>query len=440
MLAELITSAVAGGVVGIAQFQKSNIRDDHKKIQLIAKNCGLVAKDGSEIRIHRKSKNKNNNSTEYVYQMPQGMSSKQFQEKLDHFQDGLNIKKSVLNLTVQDIKEIKLRRDIVDQIKKLMNNKQKLRKEVEISFDGMLKFRVYNEQLTSDYTFKQAMESNYLGWQVPIGIDRSGKLIKHDFEVIPHMALGGATRMGKSNFLNSLIITLLKTHGEDVQFYLVDLKGGIELSDYEDIKQTVKVAYEPEEAKEVLEKAYNSMVQMQKRIRKLNKKKIQQTNIAQRSFVIIDECGELNPDEAITKEEKKLKQECQTFMSKISRLGAGCGFFLVLATQYGTGDVIPRQCKQNSDAKLCFRVRNATASNVVLDEEGAEKLPLIKGRAIYQTDKRHIVQTPLIESDDIQDTIKINIRSRKDDRSEKSITTNAERRRYTPVFEETALS
>lgn len=98
-------------------------------------------------------------------------------------------------------------------------------------------------------------------------------------------------------------------------------------------------------------------------------------------------------------------------MSQISRLGAGLGFRLVLATQYPTGDVIPRQCKQNSDAKLCFRVQSSTASRVVLDETGAEQLPQIKGRAIYQTaDKRVIVQTPLITPDEIQSTIDPHIR------------------------------
>jgi S-DNA-T family DNA segregation ATPase FtsK/SpoIIIE len=68
--------------------------------------------------------------------------------------------------------------------------------------------------------------------------------------------------------------------------------------------------------------------------------------------------------------------------------------------------VIPRQCKQNSDAKISFRVQSATASRVVLDETGAENLPQIKGRAIYQTaDKREILQTPLMTSEIILKTL-----------------------------------
>lgn len=97
-------------------------------------------------------------------------------------------------------------------------------------------------------------------------------------------------------------------------------------------------------------------------------------------------------------------------MSQVARIGAGLGYRQVLATQYPTGDVIPRQCKQNSDAKLCFRVQSGVASKVVLDEVGAEELPQIVGRAIYQTaDRRQIVQTPMIETKTIKQAIQPHI-------------------------------
>ncbi|MEH7121207.1 hypothetical protein V7128_27960 [Neobacillus vireti] len=179
----------------------------------------------------------------------------------------------------------------------------------------------------------------------------------------------------------------------------------MELCDYENVKQTISIAYEPEEALETLANAYNLMREKQDILRKAGKKNVKDAGITERHFIIIDEVGELNPVEAVSKEEKELKRACQKYMSQISRLGAGLGFRLILATQYGTGDIIPRQCKQNSDAKLCFRVQSGVASRVVLDSDGAEALPKIKGRAIYQMDERVIVQTPLITSDDIKNTI-----------------------------------
>jgi DNA segregation ATPase FtsK/SpoIIIE, S-DNA-T family len=157
---------------------------------------------------------------------------------------------------------------------------------------------------------------------------------------------------------------------------------------------------------QTLQLAYDEMRAMQKRVRALGKKNVQEAGIKERYFIVIDEVGELNPAEAIGKADKALKSECQTLMSQIARLGAGLGFRQILATQYPTGDVIPRQCKQNSDAKLSFRVQSATASRVVLDETGAELLPQIKGRAIYQTaDQREILQTPLISTEMIRETL-----------------------------------
>lgn len=249
------------------------------------------------------------------------------------------------------------------------------------------------------------------GWKIPVGqIRENNELILHDFETIPHLVLGGATRYGKSNFLNMLITTLLITQPDNVKFSLIDLKGGVEFSDYENIKQVVNIAYEPEEAEEALKAVIEEMKKKQRQFRGRGFKNVQEANDCSRHFIIIDEVGELNVAEAVTKEEKALKEACQTYMSQIARLGAGLGFRQILATQYPTGDVIPRQCKQNSDAKLCFRVQNGTASRVVLDEIGAEELPEIRGRAIYQTaSKRQILQTPIIETKEIKKAIQPHI-------------------------------
>ncbi len=232
-----------------------------------------------------------------------------------------------------------------------------------------------------------------------------------------------------------IIVSLLKSNPEHVRFFHIDLKGGIELCDYESIKQTLSIAYEPEEALHTLQTAYLKMREVQKLVKSKGKKNVQEANIKERHFVIIDEVGELNPQEAVTSGEKRLKQECQTIMSQIARLGAGLGFRLIVATQYPTGDVIPRQVKQNSDAKLSFRVQSATASRVVLDETGAELLPQIRGRAIYQTaDKREILQTPLISSDIIHETIAPHI-IKKEDKFE-SQTVESTERTNTVTFEE----
>ena len=244
-------------------------------------------------------------------------------------------------------------------------------------------------------------------WQVHIGVNEQREQILLDFAKTPHVSLGGGTRYGKSNLLNSMIVSLLTSKPRDVKFTLIDLKGGIELGGYETVKQVTGVAYEPAEALQMLSRVYDLMKDTQAELRRSKRRKVTD----KKHFVIIDEVGELNPAEAIDKEEKQLKVACQRYMSQIARLGAGLGFHLVLATQYPTGDVLPRQCKQNSDAVISFRVRSAVASKVILDQQGAETLPDIKGRAIFiQGTNTHVVQTYRIKEQQIRHAIKNNKR------------------------------
>ncbi|WP_130067462.1 FtsK/SpoIIIE domain-containing protein [Bacillus albus] len=244
-------------------------------------------------------------------------------------------------------------------------------------------------------------------WQVPIGVNEQREQILLDFAKTPHVSLGGGTRYGKSNLLNSIIVSLLTSKPRDVKFTLVDLKGGIELGGYETVKQVTGVAYEPDEALQMLSRVYDMMKATQVELRRSKRRKVTD----KKHFIIIDEAGELNPNEAIDREEKLMKVACQKYMSQIARLGAGLGFHLILATQYPTGDVLPRQCKQNSDAVISFRVRSAVASKVILDSGGAEELPDIKGRAIFiQGANTHLVQTYRVNEQQIRHTIKNNKR------------------------------
>ncbi len=398
--------------------RKGLVTNDSGKIQRIISLSGLNVRDGKDVLTTQLIRKKQYEwGWEYSYRIPLGRSYEDYLAKQRVLEDGLNNRRQ--RITFADLKALQLDGNIIENLKNLWTNKLTERKEIEIIFDGLLKIRVYNEPLPSEVPYVPGAN-----WSVPIGVTRDRNTFKfHDFERIPHVVLGGATRYGKSNFINTMITSLLQSNPDHLRLHLIDLKGGVELCDYENIQQTVSIAYEPEEALNTLRTAYEEMRELQMRLRVLGKKNVQEAGIKERHFVIIDEVGELNPSEAVTREEKSLKLECQTLMSQIARLGAGLGFRQILATQYPTGDCIPRQCKQNSDAKIAFRVQSATASRVVLDESGAELLPQIKGRAIYQTaDKREILQTPLITTEIIQGTIRPYIAEKEAKAIDKEIT------------------
>ncbi|WP_144511635.1 FtsK/SpoIIIE domain-containing protein [Bacillus sp. FJAT-22090] len=431
MLFELLTTSLMGGIALKAYSKRKGLAtNDSGKIQRILSLSGLNVKDGKETLTTQLIRKKQYEwGWEYKYRIPLGRSFEDYLNKKNVIEDGLNNRRK--RITINDFKEIQLDENIFKNIQHLLTNKLMEKREIELTFDGLLVLRVYDNPLPTHVPFCAGE-----GWKVPVGVTRMKNEFKyHDFEKISHVALGGATRYGKSNFINSMITSLLQSNPEHVKFYLIDLKGGIELSDYEKLSQTVSIAYEPEEALLTLQAAYDEMRRLQAIMKALGKKNVQEAGIKERYFVIIDEVGELNPSESVTNAEKKLKQECQTIMSQIARLGAGLGFRQILATQYPTGDVIPRQCKQNSDAKLSFRVQSAVASRVVLDSEGAEELPQIRGRAIYQTaDKREILQTPLITSEIIQKTIAPHIVEKEEIILEKE-TINKSRRTNTITFE-----
>ncbi|AGE60829.1 FtsK/SpoIIIE-like protein [Bacillus phage Eoghan] len=428
MIIELLTCSAFGGLAATAFLKKNAITNDSQKIHKIFTLSGLNVKDGDRVLTPQLVRKIDHSwGTEYKYRLPLGRSFQDFEQKQNVIQDGLNNRRS--HFKPFDLKGVSLDRNFIKSLREVTRKRLSATKEVELSFDGLLSLKVYNEALPKLVEYGDSGK----GWSVPMGINRGAGSVMHDFESIPHMVIGGATRYGKSNLINGIITSLTRNNPDHVHFHLIDLKGGIELGAYENMSQTSSVAFEPEEALNTLRGAYEAMRGIQTSLRGLGKKNVQEANIKDRHFIIIDEVGELNPSEAVSKEEKKIKEECQKYMSQIARLGAGLGFRQILATQYTTGDVIPRQCKQNSDAKVCFRVQSEVASRVTLDSSGAEKLPEVRGRALYQTaDKRRTIQTYYIKPDQIKITIDKHYKERKVD----PIETQPETRKHTVIIEE----
>jgi S-DNA-T family DNA segregation ATPase FtsK/SpoIIIE len=102
-----------------------------------------------------------------------------------------------------------------------------------------------------------------------------------------------------------------------------------------------------------------------------------------------------------------MKNQCEVILSRIARIGGALGYRLIYATQTPYSEVLNHNIKQNCDAKLCFKLQTDKASEVVLGEgiTDAHHLPFIKGRGVYLTDRKHIVQTPMIENDYIEGVI-----------------------------------
>lgn len=404
MLLELLATTSMAGVAGASYVMKNRgASSDHEKIVEIAREAGLTTKKGG-IRIYRKSRNKEKQYTEYVYKLPLGLSLKQFQEKLHLFEDGLNIK-SKRELRLSNVKELKEMNwgNLVDLSKQLQDTffpHVHVTKHVELSYDGMLKFTVYEKELERFVPYTQELLEKTRHWEIPIGLDLNGWHI-HDFEKMQMMVVAGMTRYGKTVFLKSIIATLIHNEPDNVEFTLIDLKGGLAFNRFFRCKQVKTVAKNAKETLAALKAIHKEMLMQQRIFLRNGWEDIGEAGYKKRHFVIIDEGAEIAGFA-----DKDTREQCTHLVGEIARIGAGLGYRVVFCTQYPTSDVFPRSIKSNISASISFRLKTATQSMVVLDRPGANDLPVgQKGRAIYQTDQDVIVQTPFITNEFIDEII-----------------------------------
>lgn len=401
----IVETALGLGVLGVAQYLKSGIGSDKQKLDRLFRKAGLFVKYNGKEDTPRLLRSANKDRyTEYVYRIPEGLSSKDFIKKKQVIEDGLNSSKSIRSFTLSDLRSFDFNGDISKQIISLGKEKRAL-KEVHITFERVLTLRVYHSPLTDFLVFEDAPKCK--NWEVPIGITRTEKL-KHDFDKIMHMVVAGTTRYGKSIFLKNVITTLLINRPEDVSFTLIDLKGGLTFSRYRSCPQVQPIASDAFESLEALEVINQQMDEVMAYLKKEGFENMQEACINKRHFIIVDEGAELSPGIEKDPELKKIKNQCEVILSRVARIGGALGYRLIYATQTPYSEVLNHNIKQNCDAKLCFKLQTDKASEVVLGEgiTDAAHLPFIKGRGVYLTDRKYIVQTPLIENDFIEGVVK----------------------------------
>ncbi|WP_018934326.1 FtsK/SpoIIIE domain-containing protein [Gracilibacillus lacisalsi] len=277
-----------------------------------------------------------------------------------------------------------------------------LNKSVEIVMKNKLYITVYQEDLKSKYNYAFTKID---GWQLPIGYAVGAKVIYHDFDKIPHATVAGMTRQGKTVLLKLILAHLIYNHPEDVEFYVIDLKGGLEFSRYQKLKQVKQVASNVDDAYQLLQQINKKIKSDMQHFKNKGYSNVLDTNINKRTFIITDEAAELTPAAHHDRETKNKFRYCQQVLSEICRVAGALGYRNIFCTQYPTADTLPRQIKQNSDVKISFRLPTEVASRVAIDEKGAEELN-VPGRAIYRTHEKQIIQVPFISDKTILDELR----------------------------------
>ena len=276
-------------------------------------------------------------------------------------------------------------------IDKISNIPIKIENDVKGSLPDKLGFlEMYNvsklDQLNIINRWKTSPVVNSLA--APVGIDANGNILYldlHEKKHGPHGLIAGMTGSGKSEFIVTYILSLAINYSPDeVQFVLIDYKGGGLAGAFENRKTGIKLPHLVGTITNLDKSEMNRTLvsiksELQRRQRKFNEAKEQldtgsmdiykYQNLVREGrlkesmshlFIICDEFAEL-------------KAQQPDFMDELvsaARIGRSLGIHLILATQKPSG-VVDEQIWSNSKFKVCCKVQTADDSNEMIRKPDA---------------------------------------------------------------------
>lgn len=211
---------------------------------------------------------------------------------------------------------------------------------------------------------------------VTMGKDIEGNIVLADLAKMPHLLIAGATGMGKSVCINSMLMSLIyKSSPEDVRLIMVDPKS-VELDVYNGLPHLlVPVVCDPKKAAGALQWAVTEMEKRYALLREQGVRNIDGYNkIAEqnedmqkmsRIVIIIDEMADLMMTSP---------KEVENTISRLAAMARAAGMHMVLATQRPSVDIITGTIKANVPSRVAFAVASGVDSKIILDEGGAEEL------------------------------------------------------------------
>jgi len=272
--------------------------------------------------------------------------------------------------------------------------------ELEIYQNGkIIKIVAYNSPLPNYVKFSKPDYSKLKGI-IPLLLGESVRGTEIvDLTELPHLLVGGETKGGKSTLLN-LIINYL-SHNALVDLHVIDF-AGVELNYLQ--AYNIPVADHQGAAIAKINSLKTLWQQRKKLFMAAGTKDIQlynrrnPTNQLKYNVLIIDELSIFRERPGQEKEEKKILQAAMADLCDLGSIGRKYGIHLILATQKPSADVVPGLLKDNIPASIAFPIKTVFGSMSILGHGGAQHLPRIRGRCIYQYDgERHLQVTHLTE-------------------------------------------
>lgn len=223
------------------------------------------------------------------------------------------------------------------------------------------------------------------GLKVFLGITALGQKVHIDFHSTPHMKDGGVTGAGKTTALELILGQLVATKApRELSIHIIDFKRGASFAHFSSAPQVHSISYDERAALGVLlnlAEIQNDRLDACRNARAGFRPVPQFPAI----FLVVDEGAEIAPKYAFDKEQAKLRQNILSVISTLTRVGREPNLHVLFATQRPSDDTLPVAIRGQMDATIALRTQNELDSKIILREHGAELIPNIKGRAIFQT-------------------------------------------------------
>lgn len=190
----------------------------------------------------------------------------------------------------------------------------------------------------------------------------------------PHLLIAWATWQGKSEWLKSIIATLIsKNTPEDINLILIDPKK-VEFSRFKDIPHLFwDIITEVEEAIISLESAVSEMnkrydLLSEYQVNSIDKYNKLSINKMPKMIIIFDEFADFILNS------KEIKERLENAIKKLSWKARAAGIHLILSTQRPDSEIINSVIKANLPAKIAFKTASSINSQVIIGNSNASKL------------------------------------------------------------------
>ncbi|ACK73490.1 cell divisionFtsK/SpoIIIE [Gloeothece citriformis PCC 7424] len=225
--------------------------------------------------------------------------------------------------------------------------------------------------------------------KIAIGVNLEGKLIEADLADSNscHFLVGGTTGSGKSEFLRSLLLSLLARHSPQwLQIVLVDPKR-VTFPEFEGIPWLYEPVIKDEEKAIILMEQL--VEEMETRYRILEKagysdlKTYNQTlNLSQekpipRIVCIFDEYADFMT-------EKDTRNQLEQSIKKLGAKARAAGIHLIIATQRPEARIVTPLIRSNLPGRIALKTASAADSKIILGDNQPEAYQLLgKGDLLY---------------------------------------------------------